>query len=854
MVGGVLALDRGDLWYRHVVRRQAQALASWPSRPTCRASCSSRSTGSPTTCCAARCATATRPCSRAGCTTAATGSSAGRPTGPRRPAPARPGCCTATTTTCPRSAGGRRTRGRAIVTNHPRDAAEIERRHSNGRGLLYADGASRANILSGDAPHSMLTMSTVLDRDRPGRLGQDYFAYFASPYGVARTLLRVIGEVVVERWSAIQQVRRDVRPRIHRGWEYALVRAYATVDPARPAGRGGHRRRARRAARGLHDVPGLRRGRAPLGRRAAGHARGAAPRRPRDRPDRRRASSTRRGRTGSSCSPTTARARARRSASATARASRTSSRAAATATCGPRTRTATRRLASLQRGVAEVATRDTRDGPRGPHRGRQAARARPEPDGASIPRGLGDGLGQPRADLLPARAGPRHARADRRAPPRAGGRAALAPRDRVRARALRAPSARSCSARAASACCATTRVEGDDPLAPFGPFAADHVRRTDGFAALPGHRRQQPATGRSWRRSPRSRSSSARTAAWAAARRTRSCCTRRDLPWPAEPVVGAATVHRILRGWLAQLGPGRRTTTRRWSAAPSRATRSSATRRGRASPRASTVPARRRDARTPAAARVRSAVAAAEADRQERAPVDRDRDPRLDSARRPCAAPSGSRWPGPSDGPQPQIGISATSTSPCSARMLSLRSVSPANQTPSTRKPSVSSSSARGPGGGGRRARRARRGSRCRRSRSSRRPAPPRSRRSPSRRAASRRRRAARRWCRGPRAPQRRLVEVVVVQVRDQHAVEHAGVRRVGPAARQVRDAAAQHGVGEQARAGGLEQHGGVPEPGDRHPARAAWRAHVSHVEILRMSLWRQPRHRRGGRFIIRYG
>jgi hypothetical protein len=116
--------------------------------------------------------------------------------------------------------------GRAIVTNHPRDAAEIERRHSDGRGLLFADGASRANILSGDAPHSMLTMSTVLDRDRPGRLGQDYFAYFASPYGVARTLLRVIGEVFIERFYAVQQGRRDVRPRIKRGWEYALVRAY----------------------------------------------------------------------------------------------------------------------------------------------------------------------------------------------------------------------------------------------------------------------------------------------------------------------------------------------------------------------------------------------------------------------------------------------------------------------------------------------------------------------------------------------------------------------------------------------------------------------------------------------------
>ena len=30
-------------------------------------------------------------------------------------------------------------RGRAIVTNHPRDAMEIERRHSNGRGLLFSE-------------------------------------------------------------------------------------------------------------------------------------------------------------------------------------------------------------------------------------------------------------------------------------------------------------------------------------------------------------------------------------------------------------------------------------------------------------------------------------------------------------------------------------------------------------------------------------------------------------------------------------------------------------------------------------------------------------------------------------------
>ena len=118
-------------------------------------------------------------------------------------------------------------RDRAIVTNHPRDAEELERRHSDGRGLLHADGASRANILSGDAPHSMLTMSTALTRRRP--IGCDYSAYFARPYAVARTLALAIADIGRERRAARGQVRDDVRPRIARPRTYALVRAWATV-------------------------------------------------------------------------------------------------------------------------------------------------------------------------------------------------------------------------------------------------------------------------------------------------------------------------------------------------------------------------------------------------------------------------------------------------------------------------------------------------------------------------------------------------------------------------------------------------------------------------------------------------
>jgi uncharacterized membrane protein YvlD (DUF360 family) len=120
-------------------------------------------------------------------------------------------------------------RGRSMVTNHPRDAAEIERRHSNGAGLLHAGGASRGNAVSGDADYSMLTMSTVLTR-RGGPIGRDYYAYFANPYSVVRTLSLVVAEICTELWQQTRQRRLRIRPRVHRGWfPYPLLRSFTNV-------------------------------------------------------------------------------------------------------------------------------------------------------------------------------------------------------------------------------------------------------------------------------------------------------------------------------------------------------------------------------------------------------------------------------------------------------------------------------------------------------------------------------------------------------------------------------------------------------------------------------------------------
>ena len=58
---------------------------------------------------------------------------------------------------------------RLMVSNHGKDAEEIERRLSTGNGLLADGGASIDNMFSGDAPITRLTMSKVgTDQDQEG--------------------------------------------------------------------------------------------------------------------------------------------------------------------------------------------------------------------------------------------------------------------------------------------------------------------------------------------------------------------------------------------------------------------------------------------------------------------------------------------------------------------------------------------------------------------------------------------------------------------------------------------------------------------------------------------------------------
>ena len=123
-----------------------------------------------------------------------------------------------------------RARKEVISSSDPDELASLEKRHSDGNGLLADHGSSRGNLLSGDAPNVSVTASTMKDLSRFHMT--DFYAYFVNPYNFARTLLLAIWDVILE----IRQFRRarseNIQPRLdkhHRGGKYPLLRVFTTI-------------------------------------------------------------------------------------------------------------------------------------------------------------------------------------------------------------------------------------------------------------------------------------------------------------------------------------------------------------------------------------------------------------------------------------------------------------------------------------------------------------------------------------------------------------------------------------------------------------------------------------------------
>jgi hypothetical protein len=112
-----------------------------------------------------------------------------------------------------------------MTCSAPPDCAEIERRHA-GHGLLRDGGASRGNLLSGEADHVILTVSRM---DAEKKANPGYRSFLANGFNVTRILVLTFWEVALELSASTRAKRRDVRPRGHRGGYYPLMRGALCV-------------------------------------------------------------------------------------------------------------------------------------------------------------------------------------------------------------------------------------------------------------------------------------------------------------------------------------------------------------------------------------------------------------------------------------------------------------------------------------------------------------------------------------------------------------------------------------------------------------------------------------------------
>ena len=107
--------------------------------------------------------------------------------------------CSARTTTSRAFRWVEKETGRVMTCSAPDDCAEIEQRLATGIGLLTNGGASRGNLLSGEADEVILTVSRI-NAEKSANPG--YRAFFANGYNVTRSLVLFGWEVILELTAA----------------------------------------------------------------------------------------------------------------------------------------------------------------------------------------------------------------------------------------------------------------------------------------------------------------------------------------------------------------------------------------------------------------------------------------------------------------------------------------------------------------------------------------------------------------------------------------------------------------------------------------------------------------------------
>jgi hypothetical protein len=114
--------------------------------------------------------------------------------------------------------------GRVVVSSNLKVLGPFERAHSDGNGLLAHGGTARASMLSGDADEVMLVASRPTEEK-----GESYRSFFASPLSFTHTVMLFFWEMILETGAKWSQRLRKVEPRLDRHFKYTVIRAGMTV-------------------------------------------------------------------------------------------------------------------------------------------------------------------------------------------------------------------------------------------------------------------------------------------------------------------------------------------------------------------------------------------------------------------------------------------------------------------------------------------------------------------------------------------------------------------------------------------------------------------------------------------------
>lgn len=107
------------------------------------------------------------------------------------------------------------------------DAPMIEKRISNGEGLLVDNGASRCNLFSGDTNNVVFTFSKI--RNIKKFYNTTWYYVFSSPNRIPSIIILFFWDMILEVISQLTHWIKNIQPRIRHGLTYIPTRAGCNV-------------------------------------------------------------------------------------------------------------------------------------------------------------------------------------------------------------------------------------------------------------------------------------------------------------------------------------------------------------------------------------------------------------------------------------------------------------------------------------------------------------------------------------------------------------------------------------------------------------------------------------------------